>query len=100
MLFYIGQLNREVELDDELAKIYTEYQELSESLFVLQLYYKFRDEYKNLNDEQLSLACNKILIDDLRNMKDFAIAIQYLNCHQKQLEELGWQNTPMEVSVE
>ena len=28
MLFYIGQLNREVELDDELAKIYTEYQEL------------------------------------------------------------------------
>ncbi len=44
MLFFIGQLNREVELDDELAKIYTEYQELSESLFVLQLYYKFRDE--------------------------------------------------------
>ncbi len=77
MKYNISKINRSVSLDDELMAIYSEIDELDESLFLIPIYATLHHKEKEieqsgiapndyLSDEELSLICNKAILNELK----------------------------------
>ena|GEM_PF-5941951 len=97
MKYHIDKLNRDVELDDELVKIYTQYRPLRDSMLVLRLllHYKDDDGIAKLSDGELSLFCNRALAEDFKN----AINVAEFVKNNKTILEKDWWTNPTEVEI-
>ena len=73
MKYKIKKIDREVELDDELVSAYERIRKIRENTFVISLCLRFGDKLDEVNEDELSEACNKALIDDMEAMKDNAL---------------------------
>ena len=73
MKYKIKKIDREVELDDELVSAYEKVREIRENTFVISLCLRYGDKLDEVNEDELSEACNKALVDDLEAMKDNAL---------------------------
>jgi hypothetical protein len=78
MKYYIPEIDRTAELDDELVKEYCKSDSLRGNTFILQLYMEYgkiptRDE---LSDEEFSVMCNEILFDTIKCLALLPSALQ------------------------
>ena len=65
MEYFVEEINRSVELDNELANLFLQVDEPSDSLFLIQIYGATPDA-SELTDEELSELCNSALLKELQ----------------------------------
>lgn len=65
MEYFVEIINRSVELDDELANLFLQVDELNDSLFLIQIY-GITSDVSKLTDEELSKLCNNALLKELQ----------------------------------
>ena len=92
MKYYIGEINRAVELDDELVKEYEKYDEIIDSTFTITICSNYGEHpsQEDVSDEELSKICNKILFGELKVM---AVLPKFLNYFDSHYEE--WTNNEL-----
>ena len=78
MKYFISKLNRTVDLDDMLVQEFCKYDTLRDSIFTVLLRTKYHNNLSgsNVSNEELSSACNKILLDELKIIGGLPAIIQ------------------------
>ncbi len=91
MRYYIERLNRTVELDDRLVRIYTEYERLRDQPFsiVVRCKYGHAPSTDEVSDEELSVFCNQILLSELKALSIIPRMQGYFNEHESDYIELA-----------
>ena len=98
MKYHIDKLNRDVELDDELVAIYKQYRTLSDDIFTVHFHLNFGGYPTELNDEDLSAFCNKVLVEDLEDACENAVVSSFVASHMEEIKKL-LSNGPAEVNT-
>lgn len=101
MKFNLLKIGRTVDIDDNIAKEYQKFKDIRENLFLLNIYSEF-GKYPNeteVTDSDLSLLCNKTLVEDLENMAIHGTAIKFLEENPAMVSMLKSQN-PVDIEVE
>ena len=93
MKFEIRELGRTVELIDEIVKELSKYEELDETLFVIPICSKYGESYSksDVSDEELSLLCNRVMLEELKSWNTLPKAIAYIEANYEK-----WTNSIMQ----
>jgi len=68
MKFFIQKINRTVDLDEEIANEYLKYGDLKDGVFMIAIRSTYGNAIseKEVSTEELSLLCNRCLIEELQ----------------------------------
>lgn len=86
MKYEITQLNRTVDLDDEIVKIYQEYSSLRENPFVIVILstYECEPTEEDVSNEELSKLCNEVMLNELKTLSLLPKALAYIESHYEE----------------
>jgi hypothetical protein len=101
MKYYISEIDRTVELDDELVNEYCKYNVLRESMFLVDIYMQFgeiptKDE---LSDEELSKMCNEHLDVDIKTLKLLPLALAFIEDHREEWHRMAVNGECVEIDL-
>ena len=79
MKYYISQINRTVELNDELVKQHAELDVLHEAPFVIAVIteYGHEPDKEEISDEELSKFCNQVLASEIQALRDLPAVAEF-----------------------
>ncbi len=99
MIYKIEELNRNVELDDEIAREYQKYKRLRDGLFMIALFFQYDKIPENISDEELSSVCNKAILKDMEVMTDNAKIVDFLQKNKDKMELLNHNEECVELTI-
>lgn len=86
MKYFIKHIGREVELNDEIVKVYQEYIVLRDNPFSIAARSKFghSPSKEEMSDEELSILCNEVMLSELKTLEMMPKVNQFLDNHFKE----------------
>ena len=102
MKYYISQINRTVELDDELVRQHAELDILHEAPFVIAVIteYGHEPDQEEVSDEKLSEFCNQVLDSEIQALKALPYVAEFATRNEKMLREAAGRGVCIEESLE
>ena len=102
MKYYISQINRTVELDDELVRQHAELDILHEAPFVIAVITEYGHEpnKEEVSDEKLSKFCNQVLDSEIRALKALPVVAEFATRNETMLREAAGRGVCIEESLE
>lgn len=86
--YHIKEINRTVNLDDDIVNIYSKMCELHDALFLLEIHYEYENTpIEDITDEELSLTCNRAMITELKGAMLIPKTLTYIKDHLDILDD-------------
>ena len=102
MKYYLKEIDKMINLDDDLVKEYTKYCELRDSMFLIPIYIKYGDDLSKepLFDKDLSQLCNDTIWGELQVMATLPKFLNHLESHYKEWTDGQMHDLPFdEMSI-
>lgn len=102
MKYMISQMNREVELADELVHEYLKYANLSECEFVMAAISEVGHlpTEGEISDERLSLLCMEVLLNNLQVFQDLPDIFLTLERYADHIKSASDSGVMLEISID
>lgn len=101
MFYHIKRLNRTIELDDNLVKEYTKYDELRDQPFSIAARSKFghAPSIEEISDKELSILCNEVLLSELKALALLPQAISVIEQNMAEYKNSSNKGTLIEYEL-
>ena len=101
MKYNITQINRIVELDDELVRQHAELDVLHEAPFVIAVIteYGHEPDKEEVSDEKLSEFCNQVLDSEIQALKALPYVAEFATRNENILREAARRGICLEVDL-